>query len=156
MQSSGVLSSNGVPVTVLHNRRKAFFFLPSPGCKRGPHYEPALRGHGNTKSVQTNAFHALVHPLLTPPLQSGRGLVTLLGDQRYRYHTSSLAHPLPSGRVCSHSIATDVPSAHPLNIPPPRYHPPLPAVGFLCMVHITGGALDTTPPYKSTPGDDIF
>ena len=39
--------------------------------------------------------------------------------------------------------------SHPLVITPP-------AAGLLCMVLITGGTLDTTHPYKSTPGDDIF
>ena len=101
-----------------------------------PRPGPALRGHGNTKWFQTNAPHTFANPLLTHPLvrtspethalivTSGRGLVTLLGDQRYRYHTPSLSHHLSSGRVCLHSIETDVPLSHPLNITPPRYHTP--------------------------------
>ena len=65
------------------------------------------------------------------------------------YHTPSLSYPLSSGLVCSHSIATNVPLSPPLVITPP-------SAGLLCMALIIGGTLDTTPPYKSTPGDDIF
>ena len=78
-----------------------------------------------------------------------RGRRPLHGVEDTATTTPSLSHPLSSGRVCLHSIATDVPLSHPLNITPP-------AAGLVCMVLITGVALDTTPPYKSTPGDDIF
>ena len=171
MQSSGVSSSNVVPVTtckypVCSFAERRFFLLPSPAfiigvgltitgiawawkqkmvsdqclsCVSTPVVSPPL--------VRTFPVKHL--PLLSHPLQSGLGLVTLLSDERYPYHTSSLSHLLSSGRVCSHSIATDVPLAHLLNITPP-------AVGLLCMVLITGGTLDTTAPYKSTPGDAFF
>ena len=40
-------------------------------------------------------------------------------------------------------------------LPHPLVITPL-TVGLLCMALITGGTLHTTPPYKSTPSDDIF
>ena len=47
-----------------------------------------------------------------------------------------------------------------LDYTPPQYRTPsLPhplAAGLPCMVAITGDTLDTTPPYNSTPGDNVF
>ena len=65
-------------------------------------------------------------------------------------HTSSASHPLSPGRVCSHSRATDVPLAHPRSISQLLVSR-TPAAGLLRMVLITGGTLDTTPPYKAIP-----
>ena len=69
----------------------------------------------------------------------------------------------------SHSFVIKIPLPHPLFITPPVIWPSLfaldsnrrpvitpPAAGLLCIVLITGGTLDTTHPYRSTPGDDIF
>ena len=91
------------------------------------------------------------------------------------YHT-----PCNLAGVWSHSLVKNIPLPHPLVITPlviwpsllaldsnrrpvstpPQCHTPSlttpPAEELLCMVLITGGTLDTTHLYKSTPGGDIF
>ena len=147
MQSSGVSSSNVVPVTVLQYRRKAFFCLHPRVLSMGLTIGTEWAWKHKTVSDQRSFYH-------TPP-QSARGLVTLLGDARHRYHTSSLSHPLSSGRVCSHSIATDVPLAHPLNTTPPRYGTPQLRGSCACCL-LPGVRKVAHTPRKSTPGDNVF
>ena len=113
------------------------FFCCHPGVLSMGIILPAWK----TKWFQANACHALEHPLLTHPLvcrtpvtnpviithtsciQAGAGH-TPWRSKIPSDDTASLSHTLSSGRVCSYSIATDVPLAHPLHITPPRYHTP--------------------------------
>ena len=149
----------------LDNDGESLFTEPP---KKGKKRTYGKLGHGNRKWFQTNASHALEHPLLPHTL----------------VHTSPVTHPIiitppaiwpGSGHIPSSKI----PLPHPLAITLPVIWPSLfaldsyrrpditpsishllvitpPAAGLLCMALITGGTLDTTPLYKSTPGDDLF
>ena len=124
---------------------------------------PALRGNEKIHRFQTKSSHALAQPpvntaLVTPPcrhsrpVQSDRGLSTLLSNPRHRLH-------IPSPPAIWPSLFALV-SKHRSVIKHLRYHTPslphTPAAGLPCMVLTTGSALDSTPPYKSTSGGNIF
>ena len=86
-------------------------------------------------------------------------LLPRLERRSRRFSPGSARLPVPV-------LVPQIPRSHSLAIvnicvsTPPQYHTssiphPL-AAGLPCMVAITGDTLDTTPPYKSTLGDNTF
>ena len=108
---------------------------------------------------------AIVHNVSTPPQYQSPSLPHPVLTTSPPHHTPSLPHPVlttpPQYHTPSlpHPVLTTPPPHHTHSSPHPLLpHPssPHPSCGAAVMGAITGDTLDTTPPYNSTPGDNIF
>ena len=114
-----------------------------------------------TSAYSWRQFHGLLWSSITDNSFSGRLEMSdkahLPAKRRASYHT--YLRSLSSGIVCSHSLASYVSLPHSLVITPPSSGASR-ARCFItrCTLDSTHpwGTLDSTPPYKSTPGCDIF
>ena len=124
---------------------------------RGYHSPATGTGLDNSMEATAAPHHTVIRTSLR--LQPLRYLLLPRLERRSRrFFRGSARLPvpvlvLPIPRSYSLAIVNNVstpPQSHPPSLPHPL------SAGLPCMVAITGDTLGTTPPYNSTPGDNIF
>ena len=114
--------------------------------------------HPQRSPVWTRAWRQQLHPITVSrtslrPQPHRYLLLPRLERRSRRFSPGSARLPVPVLMLPIHHLLLRVST-------PPQYHTPsLPrplAAGLPCIVVITGDTLDITPPYNSTPGDNIL